>query len=189
MNRTSTRLLLTCAALGVAGSLVFVPTVYAGTALLALAPVFYGLATGAYILPGVLAQALFRRGGIAFITTLLAGLVAAPFVPGGITYLPIFALVGAVQELPFAINRYRYWRGWVFYATAVVVGAAAGISSFRLLDVATTPLWVQIVQPLTYVIAFVAFTWIGRAVAAALDRTGVARGLQRSIDRTTESRK
>lgn len=183
MKRLSTRLLLTCAAIGVAGGFVVLPTVWAGTALLAVAPQFYGLVVGAYIFPGVIAQSLARRGGLALVTATLAGIVAAPFFPGGFGYIPLFILVGALQEVPFALSLYRYWKGWIFYLTAALVGLGIAVGVFIGVNAASAPLWVQIVNPLVFVASLLLFTYLGRAVAAGLTRAGVARGLALPVDR------
>ncbi|MEO8907189.1 MAG: ECF transporter S component [Microbacteriaceae bacterium] len=183
MHKLSTRLLLTLAAIGVAGGIVCLPTIYAGTALLATAPPLYGLVVGAYIFPGVIAQSLLRRGGIAFATATLAGIVAAPFFPGGVLYIPAFALVGALQEVPFAVSAYRYWRGWVFYLAAIVVGLAIAVAEFIAVAGESAPLWVQLVKPGVFVVSLVVFTALGRAVASGLDRAGVGRGLSLPADR------
>ncbi|WP_308466214.1 ECF transporter S component [Rathayibacter soli] len=188
MHKLSTRLLLTLAAIGVAGGIVCLPTIYAGTALLAVAPPLYGLIVGAYVFPGVIAQSLLRRGGVAFATATLAGLVAAPFFPGGVAYIPAFALVGALQEVPFAVSAYRYWRGWVFYLTAVVVGLSIAVAEFIAVAGERAPLWVQIVKPGVFVVSLVVFTVLGRAVAAGLNRAGVGRGLALPIDRRRVAR-
>lgn len=183
MPKLSTRLLLTLAAIGVAGGIVCLPTIYAGTALLATAPPLYGLVTGAYIFSGVIAQSLLRRGGVAFITATLAGLIAAPFFPGGVAYIPAFALVGLVQEAPFAVSAYRYWRGWIFYLTAAFVGAVIAVAEFIAVAGERAPLWVQIVKPSVFIVSLVLFTVLGRAVAAGLARAGIGRGLSRPVDR------
>ncbi len=183
MKRLSTRLLLTCAAIGVAGGFVVLPAVWAGTALLAVAPQFYGLIVGAYLFPGVIAQSLARRGGLALVTATLAGIVASPFIAGGFGYIPLFILVGVLQEVPFAIAGYRYWKGWVFYLTAVVAGLGIAVGVFIAVNAASAPLWVQIVNPLVFVVSLVLFTYLGRVVAAGLTRAGVARGLALPVDR------
>lgn len=183
MKRLSTRLLLTSAAIGVAGGFVVLPTVWIGTALLAVAPYFYGLVVGAYIFPGVIAQSLARRGGLALVTATLAGVVAAPFIAGGFGYIPLFVLVGALQEVPFLLSLYRYWKGWVFYLTAIVAGLGIAVGMFIAVNAASAPVWVQIVKPLVFVVSLLLFTYLGRAVAAGLSRAGVARGLALPVDR------
>lgn len=181
MQKLSTRLLLTLAALGVAGGIVCLPAIYAGTALLLTAPPLYGLITGAYIFPGVIAQSLLRRGGVAFVTALLAGLVAAPFFPGGVMYIPAFALVGLLQEVPFAITLYRHWKGWIFYVTAIAAGLVIAVAEFIAVAGEQAPMWVQIVKPSVFLVGLVVATILGRIVAAGLSRAGVARGLGRPV--------
>jgi hypothetical protein len=55
MKNTSTRLLLSCAALGVAGGILFVVNAYIGGTVNAVAPMLYGLTLGVYFLPGAIA--------------------------------------------------------------------------------------------------------------------------------------
>lgn len=181
--RLSTRLLLTCAAVGAASALVFIPTVYFGAAILAAVPWAYGLIAGSYLLPGVVVQSLFRRGGLAILTSTIGGLVTAPFVAGGVSYILIFALVGAVQEIPFLVSGYRYWKGWVFFVGAVVIGLIIGGATLVGLAAETATGLAEIVHSASFLVGFLAFTALGRVVARQLGQTGVARGLQRPVDR------
>lgn len=188
MKNISTRLLLTLAAIGVAGTLVVVPTSYLGSLLLAVAPFAYGLVTGAYLLPGVIAQSLFRRPGFALVTATLSGLITAPFIPNGVQYIAAFALIGAIQEVPFAVSAYRYWRGWVFYAAAGVFGVLTGVVVFIAFAGEQAPMWMRVAQPLAFLIGFVVFTWVGRIIALGVERTGAVRGLQRASAREASAR-
>lgn len=181
-GQLSTRLLLTCAAIGVAGGFVALPTVWATPAIFATVPWLYGILVGAYIFPGVIAQALIRRPGMALVTATLAGIVAAPFFPGGFGYIPFFIVIGVLQEVPFAVSRFRYWKPWVFYTTALVVGLAIAVGEFVIVAGEHAPLWIQIVKPGLFIVSLVLFTFLGRSVAAGLARAGLGRGLMRHVD-------
>lgn len=183
MKKLSTRLLLTCAAIGVAGAIVCLPTIYLSLGLLGIAPPFYGFIVGVHVFPGVIAQSLFRRGGIAFLTAALTGIACAPFSPLGVATIAPYLLVGVLQEVPFAVTLYRYWRGWVYYAAAVIGGVVIGVIVFVALAAEHSPLWVQLVQSGAFIVSLVVFTAIGRAVAAGLQRAGVGRGIALPVDR------
>ncbi|GAB3574954.1 ECF transporter S component [Leifsonia lichenia] len=188
MKNTSTRLLLTCAAIGVAGGIVFSISAYVSGTLAAAAPMFYGAVIGVYFLPGVIAQALLRRGGVALITSVIAGLVSVPFQPIGFAAVMAAGSIGLLQELPFAVTLYRYWRAWLFYAAVTIAGLVFGIGVFVAQGAEQTQPWVQVVHIGLFVASPILFTWAGRAVAAGLDRTGAGRGLQLPIVRTRRGR-
>lgn len=184
MQRLSTRLLLTCAAIGVGGGLVFVVSGYIGGTISATAPVLYGLIIGVYFLPGVVAQALLRRGGTALMTGLTAGLVSAAFSPQWFfRYFGTGLAIGLLQELPFALSRYRVWKSWVFYLAAGVAGVLFGASVLVALGLEHFAPVAQIVYIALFVLSPIAFTAIGRGVAAALARAGVGRSISLPVDR------
>ncbi|SEB82860.1 energy-coupling factor transport system substrate-specific component [Paramicrobacterium humi] len=180
----STRLLMTCAAIGVGSGLVFTAAGFVNGIVAATVPVLYGLAIGVYFLPGVIAQSLLRRGGVAIITGLIAGLVASAVNPAFVMqYIGTAVAIGLLQEVPFAVTKYRYWKAWVFYLAAVVMGLVFGAGVFIGVGLEHFAGWVNIVYFGTFVLSPVLFTWIGRLIAAGIDRTGVARGVQKEIDR------
>jgi energy-coupling factor transport system substrate-specific component len=184
MRNSSTRLLLTCAAIGVGGGLVFVASGYVQGLIAATLPILYGLLIGVYFLPGVIAQSLLRRGGVALLTGIFAGLVAAAFSPQWFfRYLGAGLAIGALQELPFLITRYRYWKAWVFYLAAAIAGLVFGIGVFVVIGLSTFPAWANVVYFALFVVSPVLATWLSRILADRLDKTGVARGLQHEIDR------
>lgn len=184
MQRLSTRLLLTCAAIGVGGGLVFVVSGYIGGTISATAPVLYGLIIGVYFLPGVVAQALLRRGGTALMTGLTAGLVSAAFSPQWFfRYFGTGLAIGLLQELPFALSRYRVWKSWVFFLAAGVAGVLFGASVLVALGLEHFAPLAQIVYIALFVLSPIAFTAIGRGVAAALARAGVGRSISLPVDR------
>jgi energy-coupling factor transport system substrate-specific component len=184
MRNSSTRLLLTCAAIGVGGGLVFVASGYIQGIIAATLPILYGLLIGVYFLPGVIAQSLLRRGGVALLTGVFAGLVAAAFSPQWFfRYLGAGLAIGALQELPFLVTRYRYWKAWVFYLAAATAGLVFGIGVFAVIGLSNFTGWANLVYFVLFVVSPVLATWLGRILADRLDKTGVARGLQHEIDR------
>lgn len=182
MKNTSTRLLLSCAAIGVAGGLLFIVNSYVGGTILAVAPMLYGLTLGVYFVPGALAQRLFRRGGVALLVAVFAALVSAAFQPLGLLTVLIAAGIGLVQELPFFVLRYRFWPTWLFIAGALLSGLIVAFGMYRLvgsheLDAAGAAVLVA-----GSVLSPVVFTLLGLALARALAATGVARGVARPAD-------
>ncbi|QPZ37656.1 ECF transporter S component [Paramicrobacterium chengjingii] len=179
----STRLLMTCAAIGVGSGIVFTVAGLVNGIVAAAAPIVYGLAIGVYFLPGVIAQSLLRLPGVALITSLIAGLVGSAVNPAFIMrYLATGLAVGLLQEIPFAISKYRYWRPWVFYVAAAVMGTIFGGAVFIAVGMEHFVGWANLVYFGLFAVSPVIFTWLGRVIAAGINKTGVARGIQRQID-------
>lgn len=187
MKHLSTRLLLSCAAIAVAGAIVNVGNAYVYNAVAVAAPWLLGVFAGIYLLPGVAAQAAFRRPGVGLLTQVLSGLLQAPFVPTGIASVFIFVILGVLIEIPFLIGRYRYWGAWLFYASAAFSGLVYGAWWFAWLLTLNPPVWMYIVTPLILILALMFFTWVARTVMARVARTGVFRGLQLPVDRRRSS--
>ncbi|PWC07723.1 ECF transporter S component [Mycetocola zhujimingii] len=188
MRNASTRLLLTCAAIGVAGGLVFVVSGYLNGLVSATAPVLYGSIVGVYFLPGVVAQSLLRRGGVALLTGLFAGLIAAAFSPQWfLRYLGAGLAIGLLQELPFLVSRYRYWRAWVFYLAAAIAGIIFGAGVYLTIGAEQFSANLSVVYFALFAVSPIFFTWLGRVIASRIDKTGVARGLQREVDRRPDA--
>lgn len=184
MQRLSTRLLLTCAAIGVGGGLVFVVSGYVGGTISATVPVLYGLVIGVYFLPGVVSQALLRRGGVALMTGLTAGLVSAAFSPQWFfRYFGTGLAIGLLQEIPFAVSRYRVWKAWVFFFAAGIAGLVFGGSVLVVLGIEHFAPLAQTIYIALFVLSPIAFTALGRAVAAALARAGVGRSIAKPLQR------
>lgn len=177
MTTVTTRLLLVCGAIGVAGGLVFSVSAYISATLALAAPFFYGAVIGVYFLPGVIAQTLLGRGGVALLTSLIAGLVSVPFQPIGLMAVLAAGSIGALQEVPFLITRYHYWRGWLFYVAVTLAGLVFGFGVFLAQGASTASPWTQVIHVGLFVVSPVVFTAVGRAVARGLIRAGVARGL------------
>ncbi len=127
VHRTSTRVLLSCAAIGVGGGLVAGASGYLAAAFAAFGPLLYGITAGTHFLPSVVALALLKRPGTAVLAGVIAGLVGAAFAPWWIgRFVGTGLLVGVLLELPFLITRYRRWDPWLFYVFGGVLGARAG---------------------------------------------------------------
>lgn len=184
MTSLSTRLLLTCAAIGVAGGLVFGIVGYLHAVVLLTVPVIYGILIGVYFFPGVVAQTLLRRGGVALLTGTIAGLAASAIDPVNLwRHVGVGLLIGALQELPFLLTRYRYWRGWVFAVAAIVAGIVMGIFVLVLVGPGHFPPLAETVYIGLFVVSPLVVTWLARLVARGVDSTGAARGVQGEIDR------
>jgi energy-coupling factor transport system substrate-specific component len=178
MGNMSTRLLLSCAAIGVAAGLLFAMNAWIGGTVAAVAPLLYGFTIGVYFMPGVVAQYLIRRGGVAVLTAGIAGLVSAPLQPIGFWATLIAVAIGLFQELPFLATRYRLWRPWLFWVGAVAAGVVCAFGMYRFvakegLDASGAALLMS-----GYIVAPIVFTGLALLIGAALARTGVARGLR-----------
>lgn len=178
MKNMTTRFLLSCAAIAVGGGLIGIPNAYLFDGLAISAPALLGLAAGLYVLPGIVAQAAFRRPGVALLTQVLAGLAAAPFVPTGILSVIAFALLGLLLEIPYAVLLYRYWRGWFAYVAGAFVAVIYSVLWGFAYDTPSLGLVTLVGQPLILLASMVVATWVGRLIAFRLERTGVLRGLR-----------
>jgi energy-coupling factor transport system substrate-specific component len=176
VQRVSTRILLSCAAIGVGGGLVAGASGYLAAAFAVFGPLFYGITVGSHFLPSVIALALLRRPGTALLAGVLAGLVGAAFAPWWLDrFLLTGVLVGALIELPFLLTRYRRWDAWLFYASGAFSGLVIAVAVFIALGAEHYAWWAWAVALPLWVISPVLFTWIGRLIAARLARAGVAR--------------
>ena len=180
MRNTSTRLLLSCAAIGVVGGILFIVGAYVGGTVNAVIPVLYGLTLGVYFVPGALAQFLFRRGGVALLVAVLSGLVAAAFQPLGIGAALIAVGIGLLQELPFVVFRYRRWPVWLFLAGAVLSGVVLAVGMYRLVGSRDLDATGAVILVVSSVLSPVVFTVLAMLLGRALAATGVARGIARS---------
>ena len=178
MSPISTRLLMACAAIGVAGGVLFTAHAIVGGLTVNTIPYLYGITMGLYFLPGTLAQALFRRPGVGLLTSALAGLVSSPFQPIFFLAFLISIGVGLVQELPFLVTRYRNWGPWPFWIGAILQGALVSGAAFGILKGQELSTAGAVLLVVCFFISPAIFTAIARWLAAALDRAGVARGLR-----------
>lgn len=175
VHRTSTRVLLSCAAIGVVGGIVAGASGYLAAAFAAFGPLLYGITAGTHFLPSVIALALLKRPGTGVLAGVIAGLVGAAFAPWWILrFLGTGLLVGALLELPFLLTRYRRWDAWLFYASAAFSGLVLAVAVFIALGAEHYAWWAWAIALPLWVASPVLFTWIGRVIAARLAKAGVA---------------
>lgn len=178
MHRTSTRVLLSCAAIGVVGGIVAGASGYLAAAFAVFGPMLYGLTVGTHFLPSVVALALLKRPGMAVLAGVIAGLVGAAFAPWWIgRYLGTGLLVGVLLELPFLITRYRRWDAWLYYAAAGFAGLVIAAAVFIGLGAEHYAWWAWAIALPLWVLSPVLFTWIGRLIAARLAKAGIAQAV------------
>ncbi len=170
-----TRVLLVCAAIGVATGLLGAVAGWITVAVLAAVPLVYGFVLGAHVLPGVIAQRLLRRPGVALAAHVLAALVSSAFAPVYVwQFLSTALLFGGIQEASAALGRYRTWSPARMLATAVVVGVLVAVAVAFAADLDRLAPWAQALYLALAVAGPVAWTVVGLSVSAALQRAGVA---------------
>lgn len=170
-----TRVLLVCAAIGVATGVLGGIEGWLTIPVLAAAPFVYGFMLGVHVLPGIIAQELFRRPWVALATHLLAGLVGSAVAP---VYIPQLIgtaiLFGGVQELVAAVFRYRAWSAWRYMISALAIGAIVAAVVALAADLAALPAWARIVYVALSLAGPIVWTVIGMAVGRGLTRAGIA---------------
>ena len=172
----STRVLLVCAAIGVATGIVGGIAGYLTPVVLATVPFVYGLVLGAHVLPGIIAQEVLRLPLVALLSHVLAALVSSAFNPAwALRFLGTALLFGAIQEGVAALTRYRAWGAWRFFVSAIIIGALVAVVVFVAAHLAVLPLWAQIAYLALSVAGPVAWTAAGLGLGSALRRAGVAR--------------
>ena len=179
MTRTSTlstRVLLVCAAIGVATGIL------GGIAGLLTIPVLagpfflYGLVLGSHVLPGIVAQEVLRQPFVALVTHVVAALIASAFNPAWtLRFIGTALLFGAVQEGVAALTRYRSWGAWRFFISAAVIGAFVAVVVYFVAHLGAMALWTQIVYLAILVLGPIAWTAVGLGIGSSLRRAGVAR--------------
>ena len=170
----STRVLLICAAVGVATGLVSAGAGYLSIIVSATAPVLYGLVLGSHVLPGIVAQSLLRVPGVALITHVLAALVSSAFAPAWVLrYIGTALLIGVIQEGITAIGRYRYWGLGRFMVSAVIVGILLAVPIGFAADIEKFEPWAFVLYLVMFIVGPVAWTFIGVRIGSALRRAGV----------------
>ncbi|KJQ53277.1 ECF transporter S component [Microbacterium sp. SA39] len=171
----STRLLLVCAAIGVATGIIGGVAGWLTVPVLA-GPVFlYGLVLGSHVLPGIIAQEVLRRPLVALVTHVIAALVASAFNPAwSLRFIGTALLFGAIQEGVAALTRYRAWGAWRFFISAAVIGVVVAVVVFFAAHLGALPLWAQVLYLVISVLGPIVWTAAGLAIGAALRRAGVA---------------
>lgn len=137
--RFPTALLLTCAALGVAGGLLLAPANWVSTILFPGLPFVSVALAGLWLLPSVIALRLLRAPLVGLLVGLLAGLVIVPFSGYGFGSVATNLWWAAFTELPFLFVMWRYWGTWLHYVGAVVVGSCIPCSRGRRSTWAVSP--------------------------------------------------
>jgi energy-coupling factor transport system substrate-specific component len=171
----STRVLLICAAIGVATGLLGGIAGWITPIVIATAPMLYGLVLGVHVLPGIIAQEVVRLPWVALLAHVLAALVASATSPQWAgRYIGTALLIGGIQEGVAALTRYRSWAPWRFFVSAVIVGAIIAVVVALIVDLGSFAPWVQAAYLTISVLGPVAWTAVGLAVGARLRSAGVA---------------
>lgn len=179
MKHISTRILMSCAAIGVAGGIIFALNAWIGGTVAHLLPLVYGLTLAPYCIPGAVAQILIRRPGVALLTASFSALVSMLFFPPSVLHTVGGALViGVLQEVPFLISRYRVWKPWLFIVGSLAMGIITSFAAFQLLggnELGAAGIALAFV---CFGIAPLVGTLIALWVGTTLVRAGVGRGLR-----------
>ncbi|WP_454117760.1 ECF transporter S component [Microbacterium lacticum] len=172
----STRVLLVCAAIGVATGIVGGIAGLLTPVVLATLPFAYGLLLGAHVLPGIIAQEVLRLPLVAILTHVIAALVSSAFNPAWAgRFIGTALLFGVIQEGVAALTRYRTWGPWRFFISALIIGILVAVVVFFAAHMSVLPLWAQIAYLALSVLGPVAWTAVGLGIGSSLRRAGVAR--------------
>ncbi|MEU4419054.1 ECF transporter S component [Actinoplanes sp. NPDC024001] len=174
--RLTTRFLMACAAIGAATGVLLLPVNFVAAAIAATVPLAYAPMVGIWLIGPVVAMAVLRRPGAAVLTMLIAGIINIP-TPAGPSAIVTNLMVGVALELGFLVTRYRIWRPWLYYVTALVFEVAYAISAYAFFNIDDMAIAVQAVFFALMAVSAVAFTWVGLVIAGRLAATGVARGI------------
>lgn len=172
----TTRVLLVCAAIGVAtGLATALWTPLHGITAAGAIPL-YGLVLGFHALPGVIAQQVLRLPWVALLTHAMAALIACAFVPvmAG-RYLAAAIVFGGVQEGVSALTRYRHWETWRFLLSGAITGVVLAVAMWFAFHVSTLAPWAQVLFVALFILGPVAWTAVGLVIGSSLRRAGVAR--------------
>lgn len=179
MRRASTAILLTCAAIGVAGGALLIPANWLSLFLTPILPPLAAALAGLWIIPPIIALRLLERPGVGILVGLISGLVIVPFSGSG------FASVGTnlwwafFAELPFLLVLYRFWKTWMFYAG---VGAHAILwtaLAWAYYDLGSFTLIGQVGFFAAVLAGQLLGAWLGILIADRLRAAGVARVARR----------
>ena len=171
--RFPTAILLTCAALGVAGAVLLAPMNWVSTVLTGPLP-FLGMAlAGLWLLPSVIALRLLRRPLVGLLVGLIAGLVLVPFSGYGFGSVATNLWWAAFTELPFLFVLWRYWGTWMHYLGALTVGIVYPISAWAWFNLGAMSLPLQIAFFAVTIASCLGGTALGILIADRLRRAGV----------------
>lgn len=172
----STRVLLVCAAIGVATGILGGIAGWVTPLVIATVPIVYGFVLGAHVIPGIIAQEVLRRPWVALLTHVLAGLVASAMAPQWAgRFLGTALLFGGIQELVAAAIRYRSWRAWRFFISAIVIGVIVAAVVALVVNLAAMPVWAGVAFLVLAVAGPVAWTAVGLTIGAGLRQAGIGR--------------
>lgn len=175
-SRLSTRVLLVCAAIGVATGLIGGIEGWLAAPVIAGLPILYGFLLGVHVLPGIIAQETLRLPWVALITHVIAALASSAVAPPyTFRFLGTALLFGALQEGVAALVRYRSWAPWRFFISGIVIGVVVALAVFFIADLGAMAPWAQITYLALAVLGPVAWTAVGLWVGVGLRRAGVAR--------------
>lgn len=177
--RFPTAILLTCAALGVAGGALLAPANWISTILFPGLPfVSVGLA-GLWLLPSVVALRLLRRPLVGLLVGLLAGLVIVPFSGYGFSSVATNLWWAAFTELPFLFVIWRYWGTWLHYLGAAIVGVVYPILAWASFDLGSFSVALQVTFFAVTLASCLGGTALGVLIADRLRKAGVGSRLPR----------
>lgn len=175
-SRLSTRVLLVCAAIGVATGLLGGIEGWLAVPVITGLPIVYGFLLGIHVLPGIVAQETLRLPWVALITHLIAALASSAVAPPyTFQFLGTAVLFGGLQEGVAALVRYRSWAPWRFFVSGFVIGVVVALAVFFAAHLSALPLWAQITYLILAVLGPVVWTAIGLWIGVGLRRAGVAR--------------
>jgi energy-coupling factor transport system substrate-specific component len=177
--RFPTAILLTCAALGVAGGILLAPANWISTFLFLGLPFVSVALAGLWLLPSVIALRLLRRPLVGLLVGLLAGLVIVPFSGYGFSSVATNLWWAAFTELPFLFVLWRYWGTWLHYLGAAIVGIVYPILAWTSFNLGSFDLGLQITFFAITLASCLGGTALGILIADRLRRAGVGTRLPR----------
>lgn len=173
-RRMPTRTLLACAAIGAAGGLIIAPiTVFSSSGPALAMPLLYGALAMVKLLPGVLAQTLLRRPGVALLTCMVVGLINISFSAHGPLVFVSLAGVGLLQEIPTALLLYRRWNAWLLVVGNLAVGLVLAWLGWRILATEATHTSMAVGYWTVSAVVAVAVAIVAFALGARVRRSGV----------------
>lgn len=171
----TTRVLLSCAAIGAAGAVLLTVANLTAKLLIPLFPPSAYVLAGLWALPATLPLALLRTPGVGVLTGLVAGLAMTPFSPQGASVVLATLWWAAACELPLLLTRYRRWTlqlhvcgGIVAGIAGIAVSVATGVLPAMSLAAQATTIALSVASPALAAIA-------GVGLARSLQHAGVGR--------------
>lgn len=175
MPRLSTRVLLSCAAISIVTGVLFVLTGALHAVVIATVPWLYGALIGLYFLPGAIAQGLFRLPGVAVVTILFAAVLTAlsPVMSLGWAVFGPMALIGVLQELPYAVFAYRRRTRRVALIGATASGLLLGGVFAYIFEFSHGQIVLAVLQLVATTVSVLLFSWLGWFISDRLRAAGV----------------